>query len=92
MIVLRIEHAVPDWDAWKRAFDDDPLQRTASGVRAYRILRPADDPAFAIVDLEFEARAEAEAMAERLRGLWAGIDIVRRPMARVLEVVEQTRL
>jgi hypothetical protein len=25
MIILRIEHAVPDFEAWKKAFDSDPI-------------------------------------------------------------------
>lgn len=27
MHVLRIEHPVPDFDAWKEAFDNDPVRR-----------------------------------------------------------------
>ncbi len=44
MHILRIEHPVPDYDAWKEAFDSDPIGREPSGVRRYRILRPNDDP------------------------------------------------
>ncbi len=44
MHVLRVEHGVSDYDAWKRAFDSDPIGREAGGVRAYRVLRAADDP------------------------------------------------
>ena len=25
--ILRIEHPVPDYDAWKEAFDSDPISR-----------------------------------------------------------------
>jgi hypothetical protein len=28
MPILRIEHPVPDFDAWKTAFDSDPLGST----------------------------------------------------------------
>jgi hypothetical protein len=38
MYILRIEHAVPDFAAWKKAFDSGPLGRKRSGVRRYRIL------------------------------------------------------
>ena len=27
MHILRIEHPVPDYDAWKEAFDSDPISR-----------------------------------------------------------------
>jgi hypothetical protein len=33
MHVLRIEHPVPDYDAWKEAFDNDPVGREQGGVR-----------------------------------------------------------
>ena len=35
--VLYIEHAVRDFDAWKRAFDSDPVGREQNGVRRYRV-------------------------------------------------------
>ncbi len=44
MHILRIEHQVPDYDAWKEAFDSDPIGRERSGVRRYHILRATDDP------------------------------------------------
>jgi hypothetical protein len=31
MPILRIEHAVPDFNGWKRAFDSDPVDRKGSG-------------------------------------------------------------
>jgi hypothetical protein len=33
MYALRIEYPVPDYDAWKAAFDRDLLDREGSGVR-----------------------------------------------------------
>ena len=52
MTVVRIEHTVLDYGRWKQAFDDDPIGRQRSGVRAYRILRGADDPNDVLIDLE----------------------------------------
>ena len=43
MYILRIEHPVPNFDGWKKAFDSDPVGREKSGVRRYQILRPTDD-------------------------------------------------
>ena len=31
--VLRIQHSVPQYDGWKRAFDADPVERRGGGVR-----------------------------------------------------------
>ena len=43
MSILRIEHPVADYAAWKQAFDADPVGRERSGVRSYRVMRPLDD-------------------------------------------------
>jgi hypothetical protein len=59
MYILRIEHPVPDYDAWKAAFDSDPIGRERSDVRRYRILRPTDDPNYVTVDLEFDSAGGA---------------------------------
>jgi hypothetical protein len=72
MTVLRIEHAVSDFDMWKQAFDSDPVGRERSGVRRYRVLRPVDDPAFVMIDLEFDSASEAEALLDAMRRVWAG--------------------
>jgi hypothetical protein len=61
MHVLHIEYPVPDYDAWKAAFDRDLLDREGSGVRRYRVLRPTDDPDYVMVDLDFDESDEAQA-------------------------------
>jgi hypothetical protein len=40
--ILQIEHGARDYEAWKQAFDSDPVGREAGGVRRYRIMRPSD--------------------------------------------------
>lgn len=91
MHILRIEHPVPDFDAWKQAFDSDPLERQRSGVLRYRVLRPLDDPNYVTVDLEFDSPDPAEAMRDSLRELWRRIEaegLIGSQQAQVLEVVE----
>jgi ribosomal protein L35AE/L33A len=90
MHVLRIEHHVPDFDRWKKAFDDDPVGREKAGVRRYRVLRAVDDPNYAMIDLEFDSTDEAEAMLATLRVLWGRVqgNIMTGPQARIVEVVE----
>jgi hypothetical protein len=90
MITLRIEHAVPDFVAWKKAFDNDPLSRPQSGVRRHHIVRPTDDPLYVLVDLDFDDGAAANAFLVRLRELWRKVDVMREPKARILETVERT--
>jgi hypothetical protein len=91
MPILKIEHAVRDYEAWKRAFDSDPIGREAGGVRRYRVLRAADNPNDVIIELEFDQADEAEAFHGKLRELWgrvAGDLGLEGPHARVLEVAE----
>jgi hypothetical protein len=88
MYVLRVEHPVPDFDAWKQAFDSDPVGRQRGGVRRYSIMRAVDDPNDVLIDLEFESVSEAEAFLERLREMWSRVEVMRDPKGRVVEQVE----
>jgi hypothetical protein len=90
MHILRIEHPVPDFDAWKEAFDSDPMGRQQSGVRSYRILRPTDDRHYVQIDLDFDDSSTAEAFLGKLRELWARVEgrIMESPRARIVEAVE----
>jgi len=90
MHILRIEHPVPDFGAWKKAFDSDPLGREKSGVRRYRILRATDDPNYVMIDLEFDSSGQAEALRSALTTLWSRVEgeIIDKPRARVVEAVE----
>jgi hypothetical protein len=92
MHILRVEHAVSDFDAWKNVFDSDPVGRKQQGVRRYRILRQVDDPGYVLIDLEFDSADEAEAFAAALREIWGRVVVMRNPQARVAEVVESKEL
>jgi hypothetical protein len=91
MSILRIEHAVRDFDAWKTAFDSDPVGRERGGVRRYEILRPIDDPNDALIDLEFDSSRAAEAFLEGLRELWSRVEgtVMVDPKAQILDTVER---
>ena len=90
MPILRIEHPVPDFDSWKKAFDSDPVHRERSGVRRYRISRPQDDPNFVTLDLEFDSAKEAEDFRTALGNLWRRVEgsLIQGPRARILDTVE----
>ena len=94
MPVLRIEHAVSDYDSWKRAFDGDPADRKGRGVRNYQIARDVEDPNFVMIDLEFDTQGEAEGLLAVMRGVWAGPgkDVMRNPQARIVDTVERVQL
>jgi len=90
MHILRVEHPVADFAAWKRSFDNDPAQRQKSGVRRYRVARAVDDAGFVTVDLEFDTLAAAEAFLKVLRGVWGRVTgtLIDAPSGRLLEMVE----
>ena len=90
MIILQIEHPVPDYSSWKKAFDIDPLNRKQSGVKRYRIFRQIDNPNYVIIELEFEKLDPAKELLAALQDLWKQIDgkIITGPKTRIIEMVE----
>jgi hypothetical protein len=90
MFTLRIEHAVPDFETWKKAFDGDPAARERSGVRRYRVSRPVHDWNFVMVDLELDTAREAEALLTAMRAASrrARGKVVDGLQGSILEVVE----
>lgn len=90
MYILRIEHAVPNFDGWKNAFDNDPVGRQKSGVRRYRVLRPIDNANYVMIDLEFDSAGEAEALLAAMRVVWGRVEgkVMTNPEARIVEEVE----
>ena len=94
MTTLRIQHTVPNFEGWKRAFDNDPMDRKGSGVRRYHVHRSITDPNLVMIDLEFDHAPEAQAMLDRLRQLWAGpgAAVMQNPEAWIVEIVESRSL
>jgi hypothetical protein len=92
MITLRLEHAITDFDRWKAAFDRDPIDRAGSRVRAHRIYRPVDDPAYVVVEMDLDSKAEAEGLRGSLEQLWqsreAAPALAGRPQVRIVQMVE----
>jgi hypothetical protein len=89
--ILRIEHKVGNFDAWKRMFANDPIDRQKSGVRGYRILRSTDDPNYVMIDLEFDSAKEAENVRSALRNLWSTPEaqkVMQNPQLRIVELIE----
>jgi hypothetical protein len=66
MTTLRIEHAITDYDLWKKAFDGFTEARAKAGVRSFSIRLPVDDPKYLMLDLEFDTASTAENFAEFL--------------------------
>jgi hypothetical protein len=96
MITVRIEHPINSFEAWKDAFDRDPVDRKGSGVRRYQVLRPVDDPAVIMIDLDFETRDEAGSFVEAMRRVWtspqAAPALGGAPRATIVQAVETATL
>lgn len=90
MTMLRIEHTVLNYDAWKQAFDSDPVGRQQAGVRRYAVFRSVDDPNLVMIDLEFDSSREAQGLLTGLRELWGRIEgtVIQAPRAQIVEMVE----
>ena len=90
MHILQIEHPVPNYEGWKKAFESDPINRKQSGVRSYKISRKIDDPNYIIIDLEFDTLNDAEECHAKLSNLWNRVEgsVMNNPKSRIIEVVE----
>ena len=79
-----------DYDAWKRAFDSDPVGRAEHGVKRHWIYRSPDGD-YVVIGLEFDSLAEAwtfkEDLDAALAGVWSRMGI-EGSAARVLEEAE----
>jgi hypothetical protein len=90
-VVLQIEHAVPDFEGWKKAFEQRSLLIVSNpGVRRYRIFRQAHNPNYVITELDFDSLGEAEAMLVGLQKLWKRVEgkVMMGTKARIVEPVE----
>jgi hypothetical protein len=90
MINLQIEHEVMNFEGWKKAFENDPIDRKKAGVRRYKIFKRVDIPNFVVIDLEFDNLKDAENTLAALRKLWERVDgkIIINPQTRILNLVE----
>lgn len=93
MATLHIEHPITDFDLWKTAFDRFAEARRRAGVRGHRIQRPADDPRYVVIDLDFDTPGEAERFLDFLRTqVWSSPNsapaLAGLPQTRILELVD----
>ena len=72
-----------------------PYAEKKSGVRRYRILPPADNPSYVMIDPEFDGSEEAEAFAVALRRMWGTAEaqkVMQNPQLRIGELAEANEL
>ena len=94
MTTVHIQHEVRDFEAWKRAFDQDPLRRGRGGAVRHVMFRAAGKPNFVLVQLEFAKREDAEAYLLELERMLPSVNEAvgfgpEPPQAWLLEEVEK---
>ncbi len=94
MTTLRIQHTVANFEAWKRAFDSDPVDRKGSGVRRYRICRSIDDHNLVLIDPDFDDAEHARGLLANMERIWrgSGKDLMQNPVAWLVDPVENVNL
>ena len=71
MGTLHREHPVTGFATWSEAFARFADVRQPGGVRSARIQQPVDDPAYVVLDLDFDTVPEAEKFrAFRQENVW----------------------
>jgi hypothetical protein len=95
MATLHIEHPITDFDTWSSAFARFAGARRRAGVRAQRVQRPAGDPNYVVIDLDFGTRGEAEAFLRFLQAQVWGVPgnapaLAGSPQAMILEPAAAT--
>jgi len=90
MTVLHIEHSVPNFEGWKKAFDADPIDRKSSGVKKYKLYRSTSNPNYVAIDLEFESPQNAEDTLKKLQAVWGQVEgiVINGPKAQIFDVIE----
>jgi hypothetical protein len=90
MPTLQVEHEIPNYDGWKKAFDSDPINRKQSGVKRYRIYKPFNDSSSVIVELDFDDIDNLHTTLKALQNLWNKVQgtVMSGPKTRIIELVE----
>jgi len=67
MDYVLIIHAVQDYAAWKKVFDEAAALRKAAGERSYQVLRDEHDPKRIVHFSQWQTLAQARAFFESAR-------------------------
>jgi hypothetical protein len=94
MIVLQVEHNVSSYEGWKKAFDNDPINRKKSGVKRYLVYQSVEDPKYVVIDLYFDSLDQSLAALKALQQLWTKVQgtVMFNPKARILDIKETVEL
>ena len=93
MHTLHIEHAITDFATWNTAFGKFADLRQRSGVRHQRVQRPLNDPAYVVIDLDFDTASQAANFLDFLQAnIWRSPGnapaLIGTPQTRILELTQ----
>jgi len=90
MFILQIEHPVPNYEGWKKAFDADPMNRKKMGVTRYQVCLQEEEPDNIIIDLYFDSMQNLQTMLATLQKLWKKVDgtVMTNAKTRILNIKE----
>ena len=77
-----------DFDAFKRQFDSDPLERQQA-AKGHTLLRGVDNPNEIFIRVEFDSVEDARSFAEKVRGSDVLQNVTVRVPPTVTEMVDQ---
>ena len=66
MAIMLMHLEVPDYDAWKPMFDQDPVGRKENGATGHMVSRAVDNGNEVFVRVEFPSVDQAKAFREKL--------------------------
>ncbi len=91
MVYLLVRHKVKDYSKWKTVFDEHAATRKASGSRAGRLFRNADNPDETVILFEWEniEKARKFARSEDLQKTMQQAGVSDKPDVYFLEEVEK---
>ena len=87
MFTIRIEHPVPSFEGWKKAFESDPIGRQKSGVIRHRVSQLVEDAKFVAIELDFDSLEKANLFLDALKVLWGKVEgkVMTAPQARIFQ-------
>ena len=93
MATIFVRHAVADYDAWKRAFDEEESARSKHGMDGHTLHRDPQDPNVVVIALRTDdlSRAQQYATSDDVRQVMMKAGVQGAPEIWFTEDIERKR-
>nr|WP_315149031.1 hypothetical protein [uncultured Flavobacterium sp.] len=87
--VMAVTHVVKDYDTWKKGFDEDEMNRSASGLTLRALARGIDNPnnVFVFLNVSDLQKAKDFASSPKLKEIMQKLGVAGKPQIIYVEVV-----